>query len=284
MARSVVLTIVTMILAAAGSVFAQTPTPTPRPLVNRTDILKSPEDSDDNEESRPLRGLRSEDLVSAEAYRRVKFTKDEKAQYKPATRSGEKLLKIYIAPDCATKLVVDVSDPRCTENFLLFAVSYFSFFVGDYGQQFGELQMSGDSLIGGRDLYRQGMLLDLGDRDIGSLNKQSPEVVALSSFKIAKTVDTATKQRDDLEKAGIEVGGLRLTSKRKISPKNSYLFRFISYSRSEWVGLPQSYDSIIALRIDRLTTDGFAVVLWKRLSQKTAPRLKPDRTDGKKTM
>lgn len=181
-------------------------------------------------------------------------------------------MKVFIAPKCAEKFVIDVGDPRCAEGFDYIPISYYSFFDGIYGQLFGELRILEDLLIAGSGRYIHGILVDLGETEIGALDKKSPAVKKLADYAIAKTADDADKQIQNLEK-GIEYEGEVLSSRKRIVPNHTYLMRIVAYGQPNENISPYNYDSILAFKVDKLTEDKMAVILWKKLSEKTAPKL-----------
>lgn len=254
--------------------FSQSATPTPTPSVNRLENVRPLTDKDDINFSRRTapENLPPEYRVSSKALKKTKFSDEEKRSYKDTKKGGVKMLKIFAAPKCADKFVIDVSDPRCADSFDYIPVSYYSFFDGIYGQIYGELRVLEDILIAGSGRYIHGFLVDLGETEIGALDKKSPPVKKLAEYAIARTADDAEKQILELEK-GINYEGDILSSQKKIIPKHTYLMRIIAYGQPDEAMSPYNYDSILAFKVDKLTEDGMAVILWKKLSEKNAPRL-----------
>jgi hypothetical protein len=275
MTRSGVAVIVAILLTFVGTVAAQSPTPTPRPSVNRLENLQPLNDRDDNDLSRrtSIENIPPEYRISSKAEKRAKLTEQEKTELKDSRRNGLKAVKMYVAPKCAEKLVVDVSDPACSENYDLLPISYFSFFDGMHGQLYADVRLSDGTLIAGRGLYVQGFLVDLGDAGIAALDKRSENVVKLAGYPVAKTTSEAEKQLSDLEK-GIVADGIRLVSKQKLAAGRSFLLRIVAYGAPDSAITPYNFDAVLALRVERMTSDNMAIIVWKKLSEKTAPRLK----------
>jgi len=275
MVKSVFSTLAVILVLGVVCGFSQAPTPTRTPSVNRLENLRSLDDKNNVEFSRRTapENLPPEYRVSSKAMKKTKFTDEEKESYKEAQKDGVKLLKLFIAPKCAEKLVIDVSDKRCTENFDYIPISYYSFFDGIYGQLYGELRILEDSLIAGSGQYVHGFLIDLGEEEIGALDKKSPRVKKLAEYAIARTSGDADKQVAELEK-GIDYENEILSSRKKIVPHHTYLMRIVAYAQSDEIMSPYNYDSLLAFKVEKLTDDGMAIILWKKLSEKTAPRLK----------
>lgn len=274
MIKSVCRALFVILIFGAAHGFSQSASPTPRARVDRLENVRPLNDRDASNYSRrtSIENLPPEYRVSSKAMKRTKFSDDEKLSYKDAKKDGVKLLKIFIAPRCAEKFVIDVSDPRCAESFDYIPISYYSFFDGVYGQLFGELRLLEGFLIAGSGRYIQGFLVDLGESDIGALDKKSPEVKKFADYAIARTSDEIDKQVAELEK-GIDYEGSILSSQKKLAPNHTYLMRIVAYGLPDEVMSPYNYDSITAVKVAKLTDDGMAVIFWKKLSEKTAPKI-----------
>ena len=274
MVKSVFSTLAGILVLGVVCGFSQSPTQTPRPSVNRMENVRPLQDRDETNFSRrtSIENLPPEYRVSAKAAKRAKLTDEEKESYKEAKKDGVKLLKLFIAPKCAEKLVIDVSDERCAGNFDYIPISYYSFFDGIYGQLYGELRMLEDSLIAGSGRYVHGFLIDLGDEEIGALEKKSPRVKKLVDYTIAKTVDEAEKQINALEE-GIDYENEIVSSRKKIVAGHTYLMRIVAYAAPDETMSPYNYDSVLAFRIEKLTDDSMVIILWKKISEKSAPKL-----------
>jgi hypothetical protein len=279
MMKSVFQALFVILVLSAGYAFSQSATPTPRPRVDRLGNVRPPTDIDAAPFSRrtSIENLPPEYRVSSKAMKRTKFSDEEKLSFKDAKTGGVKMLKIFIAPKCAEKFVIDVSDPRCTEGFDFIPVSYYSFFDGTYGQLYGELRLLDGIMIAGNGRYVHGFLVDLGETaDVGALDKKSPDVKKLVEYAVAKTSDDADKQLAELQK-GIRYEGLVLASQQKIAPNHTYLMRIVAYGLPDEQISPYNYDSVVALRIAKLTDDRMAVIFWKKLAEKFAPRLQQNK-------
>lgn len=275
MIKSVFQLLLVVLVLSSGYVFSQSATPTPRPRVDRLENVRPLNDRDDIDFSRrtSIENLPPEYRVSSKAMKRTKFSDEEKLSFKDAKKDGVKMLKLFIAPKCAEKLVIDVGDPRCAENFDYIPVSSYSFFDGIYGQLYGEIRLIEGILIAGNGRYVQGLLVDLGETaDIGALDKKSPEVRKLADYTVAKTSDEADTQFAELQK-GINYEGMVLSSQKKIVPNHTFLMRIVAYGSPDEALSPYNYDSITAVRVEKLTDDGMAIIFWKKLSEKTAPKL-----------
>ncbi len=277
MFRSGFLTLMIILTLGVSYGFSQSPSPTPTPSVNRLENLRPLSDRDDINFSRRTssENMPAEYRVSSKALQKTKFTDEEKEFYKEVKKGGVKILKLFIAPKCADKLVIDVSDERCALNFDYIPISFYSFFDGIYGQLYGELRILDDQLIVGNGNYVHGLLIDLGETEIAALDKKSLLVKKLADYEIAKTLGEADKQKLELEN-GIKYESETLSSRKKIIPNHTYLMRIIAYGYANESLTPYNYDSILALKVDKLNDDNMVIILWKKLSERTAPRLKQE--------
>jgi len=274
MVKSSFSAVLIILILGVGYGFAQSASPTPRPSVNRLENVRPLNDDDGVNFSRRTapENLPPAYRVSSKAIKKTKFTDEEKESYKNLKKDGVKLLKIFIAPNCADKFVIDVSDKRCAESFDYIPISYYSFFDGVYGQLYGELRILEDSLVVGNGRYIHGFLVDLGEAEIGALDKKSPQVKKLADYVIAKTSDEADEQVAELEK-GISYENEILSSRKKIIANHTYLLRIVAYGQPNEIMSPYNYDSILAFNINKLGEDNMAIVLWKKISEKSAPKL-----------
>lgn len=269
------------VLASVTAAAQVSPVPSNTPQrrsVNRMENLRPPEDRDGWDFSRrtSIENLPAEYRVSAKAAKRTKISDEEKEQYRESRRNGVKLLKMFVAPRCADKMVVDVGDPLCAENYDFIPISYYSFFDGIHGQYYGEIRLIDDLLIAGNGRYVQGILMEIPDEGFGALDKKSESVAKIASFPLAVESKAVDEQKELLEK-GIRHGGETFTSRRKLIAGRAFLLRIVAYGQpNESIG-PYNYDSIVALRIEKLTDDRMAVIFWKKISERTAPVIREDK-------
>lgn len=281
-----------LLTLGVGSAAAQTPTPYATPIRNVTDASDlrrgSPEitpknvrleeekylrDDDDDEDFRPLSSIELKKV----ARQRIKLTDAEKQIYKPAAKADDlKILKIFSAPQCAEKrLVLDAGDEKCAAAADLLRISFYSFLTGFYGERIGDFRVLEDDLIAGNGNYIHGFLVDLGETDISKIGKESVEVTALRDYPLARTMKEESAQRKDLEN-GVSYQNLSIRSKQKLKTGHIYLMRLVSYSfKGDWYNV-YNKDSVYVLKVGELNKEQMAIILWKRLSEKSAPRLKDE--------
>ncbi len=254
---------------------AQTPRPTPVPVNKLENLEPLRADGEDSEFlMRNMRGYRKPPVkLSDNAKNRIKVSQEEKDLLKPFVKENKlKILKVFSAPSCAEKLAVDTSDKRCIESYEVIPVSFYSFVWSEYGETASDFKILEDLLIAGNQASTQGLMIDLGEVEIGRFDKTSEAVKMLMDYPLAKTADEAEKQRQNLE-TGINYQNTTIASSRKLVANHVYLMRLVAYKVGGDIVSFGNQDVIILIRVHELNKDNMAVILWKKLSEKEAPRL-----------
>jgi hypothetical protein len=273
------------IVPAQAPIPVPTPQPTPVRTINDTrDLSRSPEEindrnvflgiGSDDDDDRSFRPLSPIDLSKA-ARQKIKLSREEKALYKGLAEADDlKILKMFSAPQCAeNRLVLDARDEKCAAAADLLRASFYSFLIGYYGETISDFRILEDTLIAGNGRYIHGFLVDLGETGIGRIGKTSAEVVFLRDFPAATTSAEETRQRSELEK-GFSYQNLEISSRKKLRADHVYLMRIVSYSSKDDRASMFNKDSVYVFKVSGLSEDETAVILWKKLFQKNAPRLK----------
>ncbi len=266
---------VVFIFCFTAFTFAQSPSPTPLSVNKMENLEPLRADGQDSEDlMRNMRGYRKPPVkLSDNAKNRIKISQEEKDFLKPFVKENKlKIIKIFSAPSCAAKLAVDTSDKRCIESYDVIPVSFYSFIWSEHGETASDFQILEDLLIAGNKANTHGFMIDFGEGEIGKFDKKSDAVKMLMDYPIAKTADEAEKQRQNLE-TGISFQNTIIASSRKLAANHVYLVRLVAYKVGSDIGSFGNQDSIILLKVYELNEDKMAVILWKKLSEKEAPRL-----------
>lgn len=288
MKKLLVLNLALIFMPGAHSAAAQIPTPQPTPVRSVSDARdlprRSPEITDSNalEEERDLNRRPDREFrpfwateISDAAREKVKITKADKLRYKEITEENDlKILKMFSAPQCAeNRLILNAADEKCAQSADWLRVSFYSFLRGFYGETIGDFRILEDDLIAGNGGYIHGFLVDLGEIEIGKINKESAAVAILKNYPLALTAKEEAKQRSDLEK-GFGYQDLNISSRQKLKAGHVYLVRLVSYSFKDDYANIYNKDAVFLLKAGSLNEDGMTIILWKKLAQKNAPRLK----------
>lgn len=123
-----------------------------------------------------------------------------------------------------------------------------------------------DWFLGGVGGQAIGVLVDLGDVSLESVNLESAGVGYLAKFAPATTESAAEEQFQQLEKGEKDNGfSYRLSALWKLN--TTYALRSVNYDRS---------DLLVAFRAVRQDQNGSLIVLWKKLSSYGTPKLKKE--------
>jgi len=270
---------------------AQTPNPNPQPsrtpFVNEVKNISrtSPEINKKNilQQRGYIRLNREKDPtlapfeISKTAAGKIEITKEDRINYKNEIKNYLNILKVFSAPSCAAdKFLINAKDENCTRFADLLRVSHYSFLWEIHGEYAGDFRIVEDNLIAGNGKYIHGLLVDLGEIEIKKLDKKSLknrlDVKKITNFPIAVTSKQESEQRQELEK-GIIYQNLQISASQKLAVNHIYLMRLISYSFKNDKKSPYNKDSVFLFKVAKLNQDKMAVILWKKLSEKDAPRL-----------
>lgn len=123
-----------------------------------------------------------------------------------------------------------------------------------------------------------GILSNIGDVKLEDINLDSMSLDFLVKYKPKNKSIEVSEQKELLEK-GINSNGF--TYSNAVSPAfgNTYLLRSIAYvysnpSVDKKIIKAESLDLIVAFKIVGQESDGSLVILWKKLKEEDAPRLK----------
>jgi hypothetical protein len=232
---------------------------------------------DPNMPFRPLPEIRKE------LKEKIKVSDQDRDQLRNSVGDRKaNIVRIVSSFSCSSSVVIDLSDPRCSENPDISVVSYYSFRSKEYGESaFTDISLSEGELSAGNKWHTVGILVDFGEAaEFSKLDGTSEYVKALWTMDGPETLSEKAKQKEALEK-GIALGNLSLTSKLKIQLNHTYLVRSTSY-RLEGMFMAgpiagfgwNNTDSLFVIKVIAIAPDKTATIAWKRLLQRVAPLLK----------
>ena len=212
---------------------------------------------------------------------KLRITDEEKTNYKRAVNDSKaNIIRLLSAFSCSTALVVDLSDPRCADNPLFFAGSYYSFRYKDYGESaWTDLNLIEEEFTAGNKWNTVGLIVDLGEAaDFSKLDENSKEIKELWDLPSAETLEEKTEQKTKLEK-GFIYEEVFVSSKARLLPNHTYLLRTIGYrvdggfsmfsNAFNW----HNTDSLFVLKALDFQEQR-ATIAWKKLMQRVAPMLR----------
>ena len=271
------LQIVFILIVAAASSSAQVSSPVENPAA---DILNPrPTEVRDRSLGRDMLPYEltraAEKLVDVTREEREKFAEERKT-------GGMKMLKLFSAPRCASeRLVVDVGSSECAAAIDYIRASFYSFRTGLYGESLMDIRILENRMLAGNGGFVHGFIVDIGKADVARLNSKHELVKALAEHPIAKTLDEETDQRRDLA-SGFSVGGVTASSSVRLVEGNVYLIRIVSYGSKRddranpFEGVSRAVffrDQVFIVKFGGMNKDNVAMLLWKKVSDKPAPKL-----------
>lgn len=218
------------------------------------------------------------DMLPSELVRsvekKISVTDAEKAAHARLRKAARmKMLKMFSAPKCASdRLAIDVSSDECTAAVDLIRASFYSLRVSLYGETIADIRILDDTLMAGNGGFVHGMILDLGRYDLESLNEKSEVVKSLFEMPVALTTEDEGRQRKELI-SGLPFGESTVSSSKALSEGNVYLIRLISYDFKRGDRPIFNRDQVYVLKYVGADRERIALMLWKRVADRPAPRL-----------
>ena len=184
------------------------------------------------------------------------------------------LVKIILDPKCGSALVVDVNDARCSEVFPLKGNgAYYSFRLGSHAKSSAsDIYYADGKFEVGFEKELLGILVELGDIPIESVDLKNADVKLLKDFKIFNKAELVEQQKIEL-KNGIQVSQKLYLDKVLVKPDTTYLIRTIAFRYEEQAVNDKRIDALLTFRVVRKTHNS-VTILWKGLNRKDSQKLK----------
>jgi hypothetical protein len=186
--------------------------------------------------------------------------------------------------------VVSASEP-CLEYSMPGHGSSFSFREASYRlDRLADLRFTGESFII-TGVMQHGILSGLGDIALDGVTAETRGINYLVNFKpatdLAQAVDIGKKLA-----VGSELNGYLYASKLRAVEGMTYAIRSVAYRGSLYRSIngyvydelkfDTRSDILAAFRVIRRHNDGGVTILWKMLSERESPRLKPEKLETSK--
>ena len=280
--------------------------PAPRPVTNRTpQPVSLPEQGERIQKYRDYRDqqilreeMRQRKIRYSAAMRTItelyrKPTEEELLKLTPDKDLLEKysaflkqedtgLIKLIENNGCAESTAVVSATDNCLKYTLPGAGSSYSFRTENYRiLSLADLHFSGD-LFSTQGNWLHGVLADIGDISLQSIDKKTPGLKHIESFHPAFEYETAKKIDYNL-KHGIRSNNFDHSRSVAVRENNTYLLRSIAYRGvvskvvNGYIYNELDYDKrkdvIIAFRVIRKSNDGSVTILWKKIASKESPKI-----------
>jgi hypothetical protein len=194
------------------------------------------------------------------------------------------LTRLVASRGCADDPRVVNTSPQCEGRTMPGAGSAFSFRFGDYRiLDLSDLNFK-NNRFESLGVLNHGFIVNLGDTPLEEVTLGSNGVEYLDKLKPAKDFNKAAEIAQNLTK-GIKDGDFTYASVLPAEVNKTYVLRVIAYqgeAPKEQGGfaynemeLDKREDIIVAFRVVRLNPNEDVTILWKKLSDKKSPKLKP---------
>lgn len=243
-------------------------------------------------------------LTMLHKYAAPLYRKPTKEELEPVTPSPgllEKYRESLQRPD--TGLFKLVPDSGCAENSKVVTASEvcmkytfpgagnsYSFRVKNYRiRQLADVTFSDANLVITGALTH-GIFVNLGDVPLSEVSLQTASLKYLIDFQTSTGFKEANTVNESLAK-GVKQNGFLYARSLPAIENNTYALRSIAYRgrvMTSIKGIPYNEldfdrrrDIVVVFRIVQKDADGSISILWSQLSDKEAPKIKPERGDDK---
>ncbi|MBP6824324.1 MAG: hypothetical protein KA368_22445 [Acidobacteria bacterium] len=213
--------------------------------------------------------LTEDELTSDERKALTPTSEDLKANAEFLRQSGTGIFRLMRVDKQNHRKVVSADNLAVSGDVLLVGGgAQYSFTKKNHNaDKWSDMAWDEDWFLGGVGGQAIGVLVDLGDVSLESVNLESTGLGYLAKFVPATTESAAEKQFQQLEKGETDNGfNYRLSALWKLN--TTYALRSVNYDRS---------DLLVAFRAVRQDQNGSLIVLWKKLNSYGTPKLKKDR-------
>jgi hypothetical protein len=213
-----------------------------------------------------------------------KLTKEQKKRITPSEADyskyaqflkspGTGIVKILPNPKCNLQ-VVKSDDLKCAQALPIVGMgSSYSFSKESHSTPFRyDISFTDNNLLVGFRNTLSGLIIDLGNADINSINLNTEEIQFLTSFLPEKSYPQISEQRERFAK-GFESKGRLYTTKSIAKIDTTYALRSVNYYKARYsrnVRLVDFYDDItVVFRIVNVDSEGAITLIWKELKRES---------------
>ena len=222
---------------------------------------------------------------------RTKQTREQKKRLQPDAHDLAKYELFLQQP--RTGIFRLMPDIGCTENINIIRAdevclnfipesSYYSFREKEHTiEMLADIRLRNGFLISDG-ILAQGILVHLGEVDLGQIAPQSAGVNFLSNY--APQAESAEAQKQYVQMIrGLKIGAYEYKKALPMVENATYALRVVAYKGSVFRSFrgyrfdvlfgDKRTDVVIAFRVIRKSADGSVTLLWKEIQRREAPRL-----------
>lgn len=291
------------VLACAAAAQAQifpTPTPTPRPgtrqanlpptvadnehydRLRKIEMIGQPNNAKDHPLLDPNKGIYRKPNKAETAILAVSETHlDKYAVFLRGQNTG--IVKLNGESSCVSDSDVIVASEQCINFKMPGSGTAFSFRTATYRlpRLADIIVVDGNFMTGG--VFQQVIMTELGDVDLDNISLASPAAKHLIDLKHVRGSDDFMRFNEELIK-GYDANGFRYAKGWPVKKDSVYLLRSIAYRgqflrtiegvQYDELEFDKRRDLIVAFRVVDIDDAGHATIVWKRLKDVEAPKLK----------
>lgn len=180
------------------------------------------------------------------------------------------IFKIFSAPACGNKLLVDANNEKCfgrPEEHL----SYYSFRKHLYGDlDWSDLSYEENHFLVGFERWTIGLIGELGDISLESLSKDSAHVKSLIKLELPQKQTELTKKKEEINQ-GINLNDLIFSNKIEAKLNQTYLLRTFAYRTKKDALNDHRVGLVVAFKIVGIDDKKGLTIIWKELHKGKTP-------------
>lgn len=287
------------VITASAQIFP-TPTPTPRPGSRQANLPSTVADNEHYERLRKIEMIahpnnsRDHPLLDPDKGIYRKPGKEETAILAVSEHHLNKYAVFLRAPNtgivklngessCVTDADVIVASEQCVNFRMPGSGTAFSFRTATYRLPRLADIIVVDSIFMTGGVFQQVIMTELGDVDLAGVTLSSAAAKHLIDLKPAKDSAEFTRFNDELIR-GYDANGFRYAKGWPVKKGSAYLLRSIAYRgqfmrtidgvKYDELDFDKRRDVIVAFRVIDIDDAGHITIIWKRLRDAEAPKLK----------
>lgn len=179
-------------------------------------------------------------------------------------QSKTSIIKLLSGLNCGNPMLVNINDPKCVnqENMDL---SYYSFRKRFHSSlAWSDLHYQEKQFLVGVDKLTIGMIGEISDLEIESINKESEAAKLLIDVALPKTLTEMYEKKSQIEK-GINLNGRKFSDRITIENGKTYLLRSYAYQARNSAANDRRIDMVIAFKVVGIDAKNTATIIWKEL-------------------
>ncbi len=223
-------------------------------------------------------------IATTKRDKELTLVREDKSKYAAFLRNSKTgIMRLHDAENCDEGGRTIAADEPCPWNIIGKATLY-SFRTQKYTNKlFSDIKLE-EKIFKATGLNLLGFFTDLGDVPIENLSLESKGIKEMASFQPSTDLQEAKRQFNKVKK-GLKIGEYVFENTIQMETEKVYAARFIAFDsrvnrrigkfRVNILGEDKRRDTIVVFRVVRENEDGSVNILWKKLQEKNAPKIRP---------